>query len=221
MIILLSAYVSGTLIHGTIYDISLNKVNNVKVMIDTQPNQLFISKNGTYSFNVPVGSYKIRAEKYIKEVLVSSVEENISITNEGDYVVDLILFPNIDDENELLKEPDVTITDDYFEKPAILPYIFLFLFFAGIILFIIYKKLKKSGIKPKTESEPEKIMPSDLGDIMKIIEEEGGRTTQKEIRKKIPLSEAKISLMISELEHKGLIEKIKKGRGNIIIKKGG
>jgi uncharacterized membrane protein len=59
----------------------------------------------------------------------------------------------------------------------------------------------------------------DLGTVLKIIKEEGGRTTQKDIRKKIPLSEAKVSLMISELEAKGKIEKIKKGRGNIIILK--
>ena len=33
------------------------------------------------------------------------------------------------------------------------------------------------------------------------------------------MSEAKISLMIAELEHKGLVEKIKKGRGNIVVLK--
>ena len=59
----------------------------------------------------------------------------------------------------------------------------------------------------------------DLNDVIDIIKKEGGRTTQKDIRKQIPLSEAKISLMIAELEHKGVIEKIKKGRGNIIILK--
>jgi len=31
------------------------------------------------------------------------------------------------------------------------------------------------------------------------------------------LSEAKISLILTELEHKGKIEKIKKGRGNVIV----
>ena len=45
------------------------------------------------------------------------------------------------------------------------------------------------------------------------------RTTQKEIRKEFFLSEGKISLMVSELEEKGLIKKIKKGRGNIIFLK--
>ena len=60
-------------------------------------------------------------------------------------------------------------------------------------------------------------MFSDTEIILEILEKEGGRATQKEIRKHIPLSEAKISLMIAELEHQGKVKKVKKGRGNIII----
>ncbi|MBU0461991.1 MAG: transcriptional regulator, partial [Nanoarchaeota archaeon] len=55
--------------------------------------------------------------------------------------------------------------------------------------------------------------------IVGMLHKNEGRITQKELRKEIPLSEAKISLLISELEHKSKIEKIKKGRGNIIILK--
>jgi uncharacterized membrane protein len=49
------------------------------------------------------------------------------------------------------------------------------------------------------------------------VRSEGGRTTQKDLRRAIPYSEAKISLMIAELESQGKLKKIKKGRGNIII----
>lgn len=59
----------------------------------------------------------------------------------------------------------------------------------------------------------------DLDALMSFIRKEDGRTTQKDIRKQFPLSEAKISLMIAELEDKGLIKKIKQGRGNIIVLK--
>ncbi|MFC1769333.1 helix-turn-helix transcriptional regulator, partial [Nanoarchaeota archaeon] len=51
------------------------------------------------------------------------------------------------------------------------------------------------------------------------FKKEGGRTTQKDIRKNFPQSEAKVSLMVTDLEHKGYLEKIKKGRGNVIILK--
>lgn len=76
--------------------------------------------------------------------------------------------------------------------------------------------MKKKKIAEK-QSISEESQENYLEEVLKIIEEEDGRTTQKEIRKKIPLSEAKISLLIAELEHKGKIKKIKKGRGNIII----
>ena len=56
-----------------------------------------------------------------------------------------------------------------------------------------------------------------MNTIIRIIKENKGRITQKDIRKQIPLSEAKISLMITELEDKGIVKRIKKGRGNIII----
>lgn len=57
-----------------------------------------------------------------------------------------------------------------------------------------------------------------LVSVLKIIKK-SKRITQKDIRKQVPLSEAKISLIVSELEHKGIIEKIKKGRGNILVLK--
>lgn len=53
--------------------------------------------------------------------------------------------------------------------------------------------------------------------LLDLIKKEGGRTTQKNIRREIPLSEAKISLLITELEHKGKVKRIKKGRGNVIV----
>jgi len=73
--------------------------------------------------------------------------------------------------------------------------------------------------KPKVIKEIKQItLSKELQDILSFIDKEGGRTTQKDIRKNFPQSEAKISLMIAELEEKGLIKRIKKGRGNIIIK---
>ncbi|MBW3003954.1 hypothetical protein KY337_05290, partial [Candidatus Woesearchaeota archaeon] len=55
--------------------------------------------------------------------------------------------------------------------------------------------------------------------VLEFIKQREGRVTQKEIRKEFPSSEAKISLVLTELQQKGRIEKIKKGRGNIIILK--
>jgi uncharacterized membrane protein len=40
--------------------------------------------------------------------------------------------------------------------------------------------------------------------------------TQKELREKLGLSEAKVSLMITDLEERGILKRIKWGRGNVV-----
>ncbi len=60
-------------------------------------------------------------------------------------------------------------------------------------------------------------LPADLQEIMDIIRGQGGRITQKELRSKLKYSEGKVSLMLTDLERRGLVEKFKRGRGNVVI----
>lgn len=204
---------SAATIHGTIYDISLEKAGDVIVEINTEPRQQLISKDGTYSFNVPVGGYTIEAKHYVDSLLESSATEEITVKGEGDFVLDLILFPEID--SGLVDEADdINLDDDYFNGKS--DYLLIVL----IAVLVIVAFLVWYFTKRKKQAPQESIKPKDdyYDNILSIIKQ-NKRVTQKEIRKQIPLSEAKISLIIAELEHKGLIEKIKKGRGNIIILK--
>jgi uncharacterized membrane protein len=65
---------------------------------------------------------------------------------------------------------------------------------------------------PKTEE-----LPADLHELYALIMKNGGRVTQKELRGEMKYSEAKVSLMLDDLEDRGHIKKIRKGRSNIII----
>lgn len=60
-------------------------------------------------------------------------------------------------------------------------------------------------------------LPADLQEIMDIIRGQGGRITQKELRSKLKYSEGKVSLMLTDLERRELVEKFKRGRGNVVI----
>jgi uncharacterized membrane protein len=62
-------------------------------------------------------------------------------------------------------------------------------------------------------------LPADLQEIMDIIRGHGGRITQKDLRSRLKYSEGKVSLMLADLERRNLIEKFKRGRGNIVILK--
>ncbi|WP_292390641.1 helix-turn-helix transcriptional regulator [Methanosarcina sp. UBA5] len=76
------------------------------------------------------------------------------------------------------------------------------------------KKPNKSSSEIKEHSKLN--LPEDLREILEMIRASGNRITQRELRKKSPYSESKVSLMLSDLEERGLIEKFKRGRGNII-----
>ena len=62
LIIAFSSNVLASTIHGNVYDLSLKKVPNARVEIDTTPKQFVIAQNGSYIFNVPYGSYMIKAK---------------------------------------------------------------------------------------------------------------------------------------------------------------
>ena len=120
-----------------------------------------------------------------------------------------------------------TIDEPSNGKQAILLFVIIGSVFVISILLVVYflkKGKKKEYIQEKkeesfdeTKEEKEVDAPESLDRVIRIIKENNGRVTQREIRKQIPLSEAKISLMITELEDKGIVKRIKKGRGNIII----
>jgi len=184
-LILLAPLFLGATIHGTIYDLDLSIQEDSIVSITTQPPQTFVAKDGSYSFAVPPGTYHISArfEDY-------AAQEDVSVTQEGSYVIDLILAP---------QEEGMTLS-----KPWPLWPVFMLstmvLAIAGIM------SLRK---KPS--------MHEDLQPLLDFLSQHEGRASQTEIVKAFPVSEAKISLMLSELEHLGKIHKIKKGRTNVII----
>lgn len=216
---LLSNTAFAATIYGNIYDLSLRKVSGAKVEVNTTPEQILVSTDGTYSFSIPNGFYMIKAESR-QDGIAASESRNISISREGRYVIDLILFPGFEDEDDISKELEFSFPET--ENTSFVPLmIILFLVILSVVVFMIFKGKKENAEghygKAGTEEKGKKDYEPDLDNVIEVIKKEGGRTTQKEIRKQIPLSEAKISLMIAELEHNGIIKKIKKGRGNIIV----
>jgi len=207
----------AAIIHGTIYDLSLDKATDAVIEINTEPVQQYVSKSGNYSFTVLPGGYTIIAKQYSGREVISSAEENITVNVEGEFVIDLILFPSFEEEELLLAESDFEIETEVI--PVGTSYAWVAVLIACVIAFFLILRMKGKELKIKRERlEKEEALEADeLKKVVEFIRKEGGRTTQKEVRKNFPQSEAKISLILTELEDKGRIRKIKKGRGNIII----
>jgi len=210
ILILLIPLATAAEIRGTIYDTSLKEVNNAIVEVNSTPVQRIVAKDGKYSFNLPPGGYILTATHKDE-----SAEEEITIESEGIFNIDIFLFPAFAEEQELLEE-DININQLEPEK-NIFPIVLIVLAIIAIIFYLSYKfKVIKKRFK---EVKKEEIIDSDLEKVIEIIKNHGNRTTQKEIRKELNLSEAKVSLIITELEAKQKVEKIKKGRANVIILK--
>ena len=213
--------VNAATIHGIIYDWGTLEPTNAFVEVDSIPKQSMVAINGKYSFELNQGSYTIKAVIFGRESRLTA-EENITIAREGDYVLDLILFPELVDD-ELINEDEFDVDTSIFEEPAVQPVLAIAIIVAGTLAIYLFtrKKREKKEIKEDKiiEEKVEEIKKEepDLEKLVEIIKRHDGRITQKQIRKELPLSEAKVSLMISELEDKGIVKKIKKGRGNILI----
>lgn len=196
----------AAILHGTIYDAKLDKLNNGVVEINSTPPQIFVSKEGQYSFVLEPGSYEITAKYKITESQYLYVSENVTISRNGYFLKDLFLKPakKVD-----MPTGEVVWIGGITNYPIIAALIIIVLTVS--LGYTVYRlKFANSAIAAHG-------FDSSTNDLLKVIKDEGGRTTQRDIRKKVPLSEAKISLMITELENKGLLKKIKKGRGNVII----
>lgn len=213
LILLAINVVEAATLQGSIFDFSLEPLSDAVIEIDTEPKQIKVAKDGKYEFELDPGDYVIKAA-YSND-LDLYYEQNITIKDkDGRYNVDLILLPLLDNEEDY--EDLEGVFDEENKQPSTGLIIILTLISTFSILHLLrWFTSKKHNIKKEIPAETE----GDLDELIDFIKKEGGRVTQKDIRKKFPLSEAKISLMITELEHKGILEKIKKGRGNIIILK--
>ena len=213
--------VFGATIHGSVYDFGLNSVKSAIVEINSSPQQKMVSKNGTYSFGVPPGSYELFA-RYSKDD--SEVREEIVVKQDGTYVLDLILIPSLDSDAELLEDaPDVPDVEEIVQDRPITPWLAWIAVFS-ILGYIVYRVSRKPEMIVKKEVVRERVvekiaLTDDLQMVLDGLDHYGGSAHQKDLRNMVPFSEAKVSLLIDALEKKGLIERIKKGRGNIIVRK--
>lgn len=189
-------------ISGNVYSPYLEPLTNVVVSVNTEPKQTFVSRDGSYSFNLDPGDYVITAkfeDKY-------AIDENVTITGTGEFNLDLILFPDLSKDD--ISEDAVDIPTELSGVSPIWTYILIgWLVLIGAVLYMVRYGKAPIGVD----------LDDEVDDVLRFIKKNKGRTTQKEIRKNFHWSEAKISLIITELEDKNLVRKIKKGRTNVIL----
>ncbi|MFH1722577.1 MAG: hypothetical protein ABH950_08255 [Candidatus Altiarchaeota archaeon] len=235
-----SSITSAATIHGTVYSWeTFDPQPDVFVEVNSSPAQALVSEDGSYSFELQPGIYLLEASFFSDNSLESYAAEDITVTGEGEFVRDIIALPYLGEEflvdpdqlpeiESLVEEeeivPEEKVSEEKVEKTQstdwVTPLGFAALICVVAIIFWPRKKGKEEQIIKKEIIEKTSYvsLPEDLAKAMDVIQKEGGRITQKELRRKMNyFSEAKMSLLITDLEDRKLIRKIKKGRGNILI----
>ncbi len=232
----------GANITGTAYNgLTLDPLQNAIITISTSPQQVKLAKDGTYAFDVPIGEYTLKATFAQQGVIVLQSEEVITISQDGTYVVDLILLPDVNGipEDPLPDDNTPTIWEQLINGPFPILVILILLLAGAGIFYLNWKKMSHVRKTEPTHHEghlhageghehahthvPVSTPPAEYApdkyawEVLDALNRGGHRLTQKEIREKMNVGEAKVSLIISELESTGYIKKIKKGRGNIVV----
>lgn len=231
VLLLMPAGLAATLT-GTAYTQNLAVAQYAILTINTTPEQRLILDDGMYNITVPPGTYLLSAslrqsgQRYEDEVLVRAVDDGV-------YAYDLILFrvetidPVLDDTED--PTTDLEFPQDGADSPIspIRRYVL-----GGIVLVALialamlgargeWWRHKSKGdapvAHPKKKGSAD--LPDDLTQVLAILKSEGGRANQKELRQKLPYSEAKVSMMLADLENRGLLKRVKQGRANLIVLK--
>ena len=203
-----------------------------QVVVDVKgiSHQRIVAVNGQYSLSLSPGEYELQAIYYENNYPVLYALETINLPTDTTYTFDLVLFPVSEaDVNRLVllggaetggaqPAPDpVGFVDGYFAVAL------LVLIVVGV-LYYFRKQLKKVQAKSRAPQSKQKLQKEEdehfdqyCNEVLAILKRSGNRLTQKELREKMSVGEAKVSLIISELEQAGKVKKIKQGRGNIIV----
>ena len=97
-------------IHGTAYEWnSFKPLNNTIIEVNSTPMQYFVATDANYSFNLTPGTYLITANYFDGKTLVYTAQDSVTISNQGEFVHDLLLFPPY--EEELLSQNGSEVAD--------------------------------------------------------------------------------------------------------------
>lgn len=188
-------------ITGTVYDYELDKVAGAVITINTTPVQTVVATDGTYSLQVRAGTYDLKVG-LVGEVGISQEDDQqVVVDEEGVYNLDFILFPEIQEDLEELDIDESLIAEQRPSRSWLLVAAGAVLVAAGIVGLA----RRKGAVQGDEETQ-----------VLSYLRRHGAVATQKELRKSLAYSEARISLVLTSLEAQGKVIKIRKGRGNII-----
>lgn len=208
VLLLLASLCFPAYVYGDIYGPNLEKINKTRIAIEGSFSYALVTDRGNYSFFLPDGDYKISASEFDDSGNLLLYEEQQITVGSDDQRIDLVLKP--------------PWRMEFFVYPVVLVFL--------VLVFVWANRHWNKKITPPTPSgqpgtappairETKKIeLDDEMKTVLGVLAGHEGRATQKELKEALGFSDAKLSLILAELEEGGFIKKFKRGRGNIIRK---
>jgi hypothetical protein len=205
---LLIGPVSAAYVHGDIYGPGFEKVDRTVIRVEGRFTYQLVTDKSNYSIYLPEGEYGISATAGTDRGDALQYLDAINVGAE-DQRLDLVLRPSWPLEHTIL------------------------IIALGALGAVFLWSNRLWGKKAAPEAAvaghekgapipPVRRTPVELDDdaksVLRVLEGAEGRATQKELKETLRFSDAKLSLILTELEQLGRIRKFKRGRANIVRK---
>ncbi len=224
--VLLFSLLNATFVEGEVYSIdSLFPIEGVVLKASGPTSVQMVLEEGSYSVELPPGEYEVSAYYYVNGSLKYYFKEEVVVGGER-MQYDLVLFPP-DEFEEVVPFVSYVIEDvpgeaaDDAVAQVLAGVIILLFFLVGFVLyyFVFNKQTDAevsgmSGVKPGAGFRKE--MDSEEKRVLEILKKSEGMGTQKELRGIMKCTDTKMSLLVSSLEARGLVKRIKRGREKIV-----
>ncbi len=199
-LLILLATAHAAFLYGDIHASDSHTLNQTMIRIEGDFTYQLVTDKQNYSIFLPDGNYSVRAEAFDQYGDVAySDSESVRVGTE-DQRLDLVLRPAM---NTQL----VVLAFTVFLLVAV------FLWARGLRA---SKKEAYAPVERPIEDRPP--LDDEAKKILSYLDSVEGRANQKEMKEALGFSDAKLSLILTELEHEGRVKRFKRGRGNVVRK---
>ncbi|MDD5337392.1 MAG: hypothetical protein PHS02_02815 [Candidatus ainarchaeum sp.] len=197
-------------VQGEIYATDMQKMDRTVLRIEGGFSYQTVVEKNNYSVFLPNGTYEISASHFDDNGELDFFVNETVVVGVQDQEVDLVLKP--------IRQNGMF-------------YLLIGLALAGVIAYYLLARRKNANAgEPETaemrinpEDEPKRAekkmeLDEDAEKVLDALERMEKRATQKELKEALGFSDAKLSLILTELEQMGHVKKFKRGRGNVVRK---
>ncbi len=225
--ILLFSLFNATVMEGEVYSAdSLFPIEGVVLKASGPTSVQMVLEEGNYSVELPPGIYDVSAYYYDGDSLKYYFREDVVVEGER-MKYDLILFPPDEFEEvvpfvsyEIDEVEENEVVDDTVAQMLAGIIIILFFLFGFVLYYFVFNKESNKAVAGMEEIKPHssfrKEMDSEEKKVLEILKKSEGMSTQKELRGIMKCTDTKMSLLVSSLEARGLVKRIKRGREKIV-----